>query len=116
MRVKAAVRYDVYRLAKLRSARAHRVYYCSGITVTNVEGGRVFGVGQGGAVIALAALLSACASAPSAPLAPGAEAALRGPDFAALTRDAASFAHPVLKPVAIDFTRPLTLTPWRSSR
>ena len=58
--------------------------------------------------IALAALLSACAAAPSAPLAPGVDATLRGPDLAAVTRDAANFKHPVLKPVSIDLTRPLT--------
>ena len=58
--------------------------------------------------IALAALLTACASAPSAPMAPDVDAALRGPDLAAVTREAANFKHPVLKPVTIDLTRPLT--------
>jgi len=58
--------------------------------------------------IALAGLLTACASAPSAPLGPVVEATLGEPDFSALARDAASLQHPVLKPVTIDFSRPLT--------
>ena len=65
------------------------------------------GIALSGVALQLA-LLAACASAPPAPLAPDVEAALRGPDLAVLTRDAATFAHPALKPVAIDFDRPLT--------
>ena len=63
---------------------------------------------RGGAAVALAALLSACASVPPAPLARDVDAALRGPDLAALTRDAATLDHPILRPVVIDPARPLT--------
>lgn len=58
--------------------------------------------------MALTALLGACASAPRAPLDGAVDDTLRGPDLAAVSRDAASFRHPVLAPVAIDPTRPLT--------
>ena len=60
------------------------------------------------AAITLAALLTACASAPPASLSPDVEAVLRGPDLAAVAREAVNFKHPVLKPVAIDLVRPLT--------
>ncbi len=65
----------------------------------------------GGSVVVVAVtilLLAGCASAPPAPLAPSVDEVLRGPDRATLARDAAGFQHSVLKPVAIDFSQPLT--------
>lgn len=73
----------------------------------SVGSGRLRKIRSSGAV-ALAALTVACATPPAVPLDPDVDAILRGPDQAALIRDAASFKHPVLQPVVIDPSRPLT--------
>jgi cobalt-zinc-cadmium efflux system outer membrane protein len=56
---------------------------------------------------ALALLLCGCTTYQAVPLA-NADAVLRDPDRAYLARAAESFHHPRLKPVVIDFSRPLT--------
>jgi len=64
-----------------------------------------------GALFALvlpACVLSGCASYRAAPLEPLADATLRGPALAAMVAPAASFRNPVLQPVAIDPSQPLT--------
>jgi cobalt-zinc-cadmium efflux system outer membrane protein len=53
--------------------------------------------------------LTACEEYRVAPLEPETEAVLHGRSLAALVADAAVLNHPILKPLVIDFGRPLTL-------